>query len=327
MQSKVKPVQVNLRGFTLIEMSLVLVIIGLLVAGVLTGKELIHTAKLHQVVSELNSIQVAINNFRAKYDGLPGDLKKAPAFWPTGQWNPGLPAFDAAGLPALPTGQGLWWYAACADQCNTWYAYYEGIWAWQQMALAGLLPGPYKNPSTGTKLAQDSSYIRPGLHLFPSKFQGGAGYVLNSTVDWYDLSGAGTPDTPAFPGLQNYIVLGDFSLGFNPGAQVGPGWGNNALLSPEDASIIDRKMDDGFAMSGHLIAEGGAGMDCITYNEHAMSYGGGSVAHWSSPGDYNLAPTYSYTTGPGCGEGEGACDTVYAPVGPCVVMYSIEKGF
>jgi prepilin-type N-terminal cleavage/methylation domain-containing protein len=67
------------RGFTLIELSIVLVIIGLLAGGILVGQDLIHAATLKAQVAQINSYNMALNTFRIKYNGLPGDLKASEA--------------------------------------------------------------------------------------------------------------------------------------------------------------------------------------------------------------------------------------------------------
>ncbi len=61
-------------GFTLIELSIVLVILGLIAGGVLVGKDIIATALIRKQVSELNEFTVAANTFKLKYGGLPGDI-------------------------------------------------------------------------------------------------------------------------------------------------------------------------------------------------------------------------------------------------------------
>lgn len=64
----------NRSGFTLVELSIVLVIIGLLAAGILVGKDLIHAARVRAQVSQLTKYSTAVHTFRSKYNGLPGDL-------------------------------------------------------------------------------------------------------------------------------------------------------------------------------------------------------------------------------------------------------------
>ena len=62
------------RGFTLIELSIVLVIIGLVVGGVLVGQDLIRAAQGRAQISQIEKYNTAANTFRDKYGALPGDL-------------------------------------------------------------------------------------------------------------------------------------------------------------------------------------------------------------------------------------------------------------
>jgi len=64
-------------GFTLIELAIVLVIIGLLLGGVLKGQELINSAKVKNLASDFKNIQVYIYGYQDKYKALPGDDSKA----------------------------------------------------------------------------------------------------------------------------------------------------------------------------------------------------------------------------------------------------------
>ena len=61
-------------GFTLVELSIVLVIIGLIVASVLVGQDLVRQAELRSTVSQYEQYQAAVATFRGKYNGLPGDV-------------------------------------------------------------------------------------------------------------------------------------------------------------------------------------------------------------------------------------------------------------
>ena len=67
-------------GFTLIEMSIVLVIIGLIVGGVLTGQDLIKAAQIRATVTQIGNYDAALNTFRTKYNCIPGDCVRAEAF-------------------------------------------------------------------------------------------------------------------------------------------------------------------------------------------------------------------------------------------------------
>jgi prepilin-type N-terminal cleavage/methylation domain-containing protein len=67
------------RGFTLIELSIVLVIIGLLVGGVLVGQDLIRSAAVRATVRQIEKYNQSVNAFRGKYNAIPGDMNAATA--------------------------------------------------------------------------------------------------------------------------------------------------------------------------------------------------------------------------------------------------------
>ncbi len=68
-------------GFTLIELSIVLVIIGLIVGGVIGGQALVKAAKYSSVISDIGEIRIAQNTFVMQYDALPGDMRDASDYW------------------------------------------------------------------------------------------------------------------------------------------------------------------------------------------------------------------------------------------------------
>jgi prepilin-type N-terminal cleavage/methylation domain-containing protein len=67
-------------AFTLIELAIVLVIIGVLVVGVLAGQELIKQAKITNTLMHLRSNGVAVDTFKVKYNAIPGDFNRAVQF-------------------------------------------------------------------------------------------------------------------------------------------------------------------------------------------------------------------------------------------------------
>lgn len=67
------------QGFTLVELAIVMVIIGLLIGGILKGQELIANAKVTATVSQLKGLDAAINTFQDKYNAIPGDMNTATA--------------------------------------------------------------------------------------------------------------------------------------------------------------------------------------------------------------------------------------------------------
>lgn len=60
-------------GFTLVEIAIVLVIIGLLLGGVLKGQEMIENAKIKSIVGDMKAIQAAYNGYVDRYKAIPGD--------------------------------------------------------------------------------------------------------------------------------------------------------------------------------------------------------------------------------------------------------------
>jgi prepilin-type N-terminal cleavage/methylation domain-containing protein len=71
------PTQKNMRaqaGFTLVELAIVMIIIGLLIAGVLKGQALIQNAQVTATVAQTKAIEATTTTFRDTYNALPGDI-------------------------------------------------------------------------------------------------------------------------------------------------------------------------------------------------------------------------------------------------------------
>ncbi len=71
------------RGFTLVEIAIVLVIIGLLLGGILKGQEMIVQAKIKNAISELSGASAAYYGYRDRYRAIPGDDPNAATRWTT----------------------------------------------------------------------------------------------------------------------------------------------------------------------------------------------------------------------------------------------------
>lgn len=84
------------QGFTLIEIAIVLVIIGLLLGGVLKGQELITQSKIRSAEKEIDSVAVAVLGYRDRYRALPGDDSQAAARWGLADTGDGNGRIDGA---------------------------------------------------------------------------------------------------------------------------------------------------------------------------------------------------------------------------------------
>ena len=164
----------NQSGFTLIEIAIVLVIIGLLLGGVLKGQELINSAKVKNLANDFKNVPVFIYGYQDKYKAVPGDDKAADTH------VGGI----VATTPALTQGNGIidgaWDTTTQTD---------ESWLFWQHIRLAGFGPG-----STDTTNAS-SDYI-------PKNAVGGDIGVTNATTN-SPITAAPGPG----PGLKGtYIV-------------------------------------------------------------------------------------------------------------------------
>jgi prepilin-type N-terminal cleavage/methylation domain-containing protein len=122
--------QRNQSGFTLIEIAIVLVIIGLLLGGVLKGQELINSAKVKNLATDFKNIPVYIYGYQGKYKALPGDDPNV------------VTHLGASATPCTPT----------AGSCVPGNGIIDGAWNatditsesfvfWQHVRLAGFGPG------------------------------------------------------------------------------------------------------------------------------------------------------------------------------------------
>jgi prepilin-type N-terminal cleavage/methylation domain-containing protein len=112
-------------GFTLIEIAIVLVIIGLLLGGILKGQELINSARVKNLASDFRNIPVFIYGYQDKFKALPGDDNNVVN-------NVSGTKATTNGTPGNGIIEGAW------DSPNTGD---ESYLFWQHVRLAGLAPG------------------------------------------------------------------------------------------------------------------------------------------------------------------------------------------
>lgn len=231
-------------AFTLLEMAVVLVIIGLIVGGVLVGQDLIKAAQVRAEISQIEKYNTAANAFRGKFGYLPGDLPAAPAL------RFGFAARGTA--PGEGDGNGIIQgigNPSSAAMGNSQTG--EPLMFWVDLSTAGLIDGGFNTatPTTtysGLTLTSTSTPSMTQL-LPPAKIAPNATYV-------YVWSGGyGLCDSCGSGDGQNY-----FSIGNTPDLS---GWGPALLpevtsynLSVAQAYNIDVKVDDGLPQSGRVLA-------------------------------------------------------------------------
>jgi prepilin-type N-terminal cleavage/methylation domain-containing protein len=241
-------------AFTLIELSIVLVIIGLIVGGILTGRDLIRSAELQTIITDKNKYTTAVNTFRTKYNELPGDMTDATTYWgaQTGNASDNYTASCygsvlASTAPATCNGNGNGIIANTADCTSRFWSqvfcspeYPEGWYFWKDLANAGMIGGAFSVwPTSGT------SYEVVGINVAASRANANAGFSLS----YFCPTGDGTAFQP-------------FACGhiFFYGGQTPTGSENwtdlnmYPTLTALDAQRIDAKIDDGIPGTGTVTA-------------------------------------------------------------------------
>ena len=122
-------------GFTLIEIAIVLVIIGLLLGGILKGQELINSARVKNLATDFRNIPMFIYGYQDKFRALPGDDSAAAAHV-GGTITPAISNGNGDGVI-----NGSWFSRTATD---------ESVLFWQQVRLAGLAPGVTTIPAPPT---------------------------------------------------------------------------------------------------------------------------------------------------------------------------------
>ncbi|MFZ4541021.1 MAG: type II secretion system protein [Rickettsiales bacterium] len=217
-------------GFSLVELSIVLVILGLLVGGILSGQSLIRAAELRSVSSEYSRWVAATQTFRDKYFSMPGDMNNATSFWGAAHATP------ATCLTTVGTGtqtcngdaNGSLSGSAAASQYGEWYTF------WQHLANAGLIEGTYSGIA-----GSGASYHLTSTNSPKSKL---------ATSGLWMLADDASSGAAMFPGA---VARHNFRLG----GVVTNSWPASPLLKPEEMWNIDTKMDDGKPGTGKMTSQ------------------------------------------------------------------------
>lgn len=209
------------KGFSLVELSIVLVILGLLTGGILAGQNLIRASELRSVSAQLKGYQSAVYTFRDKYFALPGDFRDATKFWGR-MVSAGHCVTNSSAAVAAPgscdgDGDGVLDDTA-ANQAG------EEFTFWQMLANAGLIEGSY----TGLAGSGGGNHSVIGVNSPRSKITNGGFGV--------DYANHPTGNVSDFPHQAHRFWIGAQTSGNHP---------NETLLVPEEAWNLDTKLDDG----------------------------------------------------------------------------------
>ncbi|MBY0354182.1 MAG: prepilin-type N-terminal cleavage/methylation domain-containing protein [Rickettsiales bacterium] len=202
------------QGFTLIELSIVLVIIGLIAGGILVGQDMIKGAEIRSTVKQVEQINAAMNTFRDKYRFLPGDITSTAA----AQFG------FAARTGAVGRGDGNSYIeggAAAATALNS-----ETVLVWRDLNLVGLLDGSFTVGADAAAAPANPDAVK----TFLPEAKLGRGNVI--TV--YSATG------------NNFYQIGGIeSASATPGLPV-----LRPSMTPQEAFNLDQKLDDGRPTTG-----------------------------------------------------------------------------
>jgi prepilin-type N-terminal cleavage/methylation domain-containing protein len=210
------------KGFTLLELSIVLVMIGIIVGGILAGREIIRAAELNSIATHMTKYQTAYNQYKDKYKAVPGDHRNAYEYFGS----------DCASSAGDCNGDGNRRLAGGTH-------YKESYMFFRHLYLAGFvedeLNGNAAANSSQLKIGENlPMFDIPGLTAWPAPWQ---------KFDYYTYGqGNVALDLGVTANILSYGRIGNSS------------WPYLEAFKPEDAKAIDSKIDDGEPGTGAVIA-------------------------------------------------------------------------
>ncbi|NOT17063.1 MAG: prepilin-type N-terminal cleavage/methylation domain-containing protein [Sulfuriferula sp.] len=159
------------QGFTLIELAIVLVIVGLLLGGVFKGQELITQAKIRNISNDLTGTTAAFHSYQDRYRALPGDDASAASRWTN---------------PTTVSGNGNGQITGNYNDTTG----VESGYFWQHLRLSGLVTGaatdatPPQNAVSGMMGIQSAGALGlTGLLLCSSNLPAKIAQAIDSQLD------------------------------------------------------------------------------------------------------------------------------------------------
>ncbi|MFN7039391.1 MAG: prepilin-type N-terminal cleavage/methylation domain-containing protein [Alphaproteobacteria bacterium] len=142
----------KIQAFTLIELSIVIVIIGLVIGGILASNELVAQARIKGLINDTQNIRTSINAFKLKFGYLPGDFPYAGRIWTSATCTDD-------NVPAGCNGNGNYQINLNAGGGDG----QEGYRFWQHLSLSGFINGNYVG--TSAKNDQYKLQYSPGAYM------------------------------------------------------------------------------------------------------------------------------------------------------------------
>lgn len=247
-------------GFSLVEIAIVVVIIGLIVGGVLIGRDLIQSAGLRSTMSQMEKYNTATANFRDKYRALPGDIRAAQAATYGMEARSGADGHGDGDKQLEPC-------INAAAASATRQAGCETLLFWKDLASAEMIEGSYTTATDGTQAIAEDDLAA----FFPQAEMGRGNYV---TVFTY--------------GHKNYFEITGITSVNGAGLYT-----LTSKITPVEAFSIDQKVDDGLPTVGAA-----QGLDCYiagrapppcSYLNHAPTVNLGCTSNSEVPNPYNTA--------------------------------------
>ncbi|PZP86949.1 MAG: hypothetical protein DI582_01490 [Azospirillum brasilense] len=215
------------QAFSLVELSIVLVILGLLTGGILGGQSLIRAAELRTVSADYARFVTATQTFRDKYFALPGDMSNATSFWGAAHATPATCVTTTTNDARTCNGNGDGMIVPSTGSA-------EHTRYWQQLANAGLIEGTY----TGINSDTSNPSISPRVNAPAGRISSSGWHA------WYWGLQAGS--------ASRFALTYDNAYYF--GSVPANSWPSGAIMKPEELWNIDTKMDDGKPAQGKVIA-------------------------------------------------------------------------
>lgn len=218
-------------GFTLVEIAIVMVVIGLLIGGILQGQKLIEQAKINRIIKDVESYRSAYHLFQKKYNAIPGDLSTVVA--QSRIANCTAANFCGGGDNDGRIGIGVGGGTRVSQAANNSLPRVETTMFWKHLALADLITGidTSANPATA-----EWGVTHPRTAL-------GAGFIVMqvTTISGIDVNAP-------YLRIQTQLI-GQHTT--DPGSLP---------LTPLMAAQIDRKLDDGVPRGGWVVGDNVDGM-------------------------------------------------------------------